>query len=538
MTKPPRRKGPGGRKRGSGPGSGGGAAGRGARGPGGGAKSAGADRGGESGVKGFGMSKVGQKKRALEKRRSAKLADEEAPLRPARRKRRRPTDGDAGAGRSASPTSERGAAAPSRSDRDSGPRGTRADHPGGRVRKRSEVAPRPAHASRPARRPARGSRSDRLRLVATCGLGLEPLLAEELSALGVPRIEPEQGAVRFEGTWRDCWRANRSLRTANRVLVEIGGFRVESDDELYDGARRLFDRDPELAGTGFSEIAHPKRSLSVRASSRASRVGDVRWIALKVKDALVDAQRDREGRRGDVARRGADVPLRVFLRRNHATVLLDTSGRPLDHRGYREETTVAPVREQLAAACVLAAGYEGPGPIYDPMCGSGTLLIEASWALEGAQPGRLRYKWVFERWPSFDRARYRELLDEDPPFEPKIPLIGADSSADAVAAAQTNVRAAGVDRVASFEVADGLEGAPPAPEGLLLVNPAYGHRLESVPDFWPRLGDTLKQRYRGWRAVVLAGDEHRGKHIGLRAKRRLSVWNGSIQARILVFDLY
>ncbi|MEM1246332.1 MAG: hypothetical protein AAGK22_08160 [Acidobacteriota bacterium] len=377
-----------------------------------------------------------------------------------------------------------------------------------------------------------------LGLVATCGAGVETLLVGELEKLGMRAVEPSRGAVSFVGTWRDCWRANLHLRTANRVLAEVGTFRAESDEDLYPAAKALFDGDPSIGGVPFSEIAHPKRSLAIRASSRASRIQDVRWLALKIKDALVDSQRDRFGRRGDVARRGADVPLRIFLRRNLATVLLDTSGRPLDHRGYRLESTTAPVREQLAAACFLAAEYEGEGPIFDPMCGSGTLLIESSWALDGGVPGRLRRTWVFERWPSLVRAELKELMEAAQSFAATTPLIGADSDAEAIAAARVNLEAAGVADVARVRRANALAEPPPADSGLLIVNPAYGKRLANSPEFWPQLGDLLKKHYKGWRAVVLAGDEDRGKRIGLRARRRLSVWNGSIEARILVFDLF
>lgn len=399
----------------------------------------------------------------------------------------------------------------------------------------------PPHRSRPSATSA--ARRERLRpgdlgLVATCGAGVETLLAGELETLGLRAVEPARGAVSFVGTWHDCWRVNLHLRTANRVLVEVGTFRAETDEDLYPAAKALFDRDPLLGDVPFSEIAHPKRSLAITASSRASRIQDVRWLALKVKDALVDSQRDRFGRRGDVARRGADVPLRVFLRRNLATVLLDTSGRPLDHRGYRLESTTAPVREQLAAACFLAADYDGDGPIFDPMCGSGTLLIESSWALDGGVPGRLRRTWVFERWPSLVRAELKELMEAAQAFAPTTPLIGADSDAEAVAAARVNLEAAGVADVARVRRGNALAEPPPADSGLLIVNPAYGKRLTSSPEFWPQLGDLLKQHYTGWRAVVLAGDDDQGKHIGLRARRRLKVWNGSIEARILVFDLF
>ena len=375
-------------------------------------------------------------------------------------------------------------------------------------------------------------------MVATCGVGLEPLLAAELDALDLGPTESDKGAVRFAGSWADCWRANWRLRTANRVLVELGSWDGSDGDALAQGAQTLIEGD-RRAGPDVGALLHPDRTFSIRATTRESRISDLRWAALRVKDGLVDGQRRRWRARSSIERDRPDVSLRLRLFRDRATLTLDTSGEPLDRRGYRVETTTAPVRENLAAACVLAAEWSGGGPVIDPMCGSGTLLAEAGAVVLGLAPGRLRRHWAFARLPSFDRRRWDGIRQEPlPRLADDVTLIGVDQDRHAVSAACTNLEAAGLADHARIRRGDAFETTPPPVAGLLLVNPPYGERLSDSREAWKRLGDLMKQQYSGYRAVVLAGDPGRGKFIGLRPSRKIPVMNGPIAARILVFDLY
>jgi putative N6-adenine-specific DNA methylase len=377
-----------------------------------------------------------------------------------------------------------------------------------------------------------------LRLVVTCALGLEELLQGEIEGLGYGGSYLGRGAVSLDGGWRDVWRLNVWLRTANRVLVELGGFQVgEGEDALTRGAFSLVMAERRLGGVPSRELFDPERTIAVRATASRSHIRDVRKIALEVKDGIVDAQRELFGRRSSVERKSPDLPLRVLLDRDRARLLLDTSREPLDRRGYRKETVEAPVREQLGAACILASGWDGEGPVVDPMCGSGTLLIEAGWIAEGGPPGALRRRWMFERLPGFERSTFDQLKR----FRPRrrdLELYGCDTSGLALRAAQTNLKVAGLARFATLSRADAFAFEPPPGPGLVAINPAYGERLEEAPEQWQRLGDLLKQRYAGWRAVVLAGDEGKGKWIGLRPSKRIAVRNGPLDARILVFELY
>jgi putative N6-adenine-specific DNA methylase len=388
-----------------------------------------------------------------------------------------------------------------------------------------------------------------MRLIATCVLGLEEILEGELRALDaqdVRDIERQRGAVAFTGTWEDCWRANWRLRTANRVLVELGTWEASDGPALAAGARALVGgRSPgrvrrgDLGSLDVPALLHPDRSFIIQATSTASAVRDTRWAALSVKDGLVDGQRDRWDRRSDVDRDDPDLHLRLRLLRDRATLLLDTSGEPLDRRGYRAVTTAAPVREQLAAACVLASGWDGRGPVVDPMCGSGTLLVEAAWFALGWPPGRLRRHWAFERLPGYDPAAFTAVLQEPVPTPgPNVRVHGNDESAEALRGARANLEQANLLDRATLTRGDAAAFEPPPGPGLVVVNPPHGERLGTDAARWHALGDLLKQRYKGWKAAVLAGGEDRGKHIGLRPRRRIPVMNGPLEGRILLFDLY
>ncbi len=386
---------------------------------------------------------------------------------------------------------------------------------------------------------------ERLALVATCASGLEELLDGELAALGAAARERQRGAVRFSGGWQDCWRANWRLRTANRVLVELAGWPAADGAALAAGARAL-------AAGSASDLLHPDRSFAIQATATASRIRDTRWAALSAKDGIVDGQRDRWGRRADVDRASPELQLRLRLHADRATLLLDTSGEPLDRRGYRTLSTTAPVRESLAAACVLAAGWDGRGAVVDPMCGSGTLLVEAAWVALGVAPGTLRPRdqggpgWAFERLPGFDAAAFAAVRAEPAAAPPlagaDVRLFGNDRSTEALRAARANLDRAGLRGRARLTRGEAAGcRPPPGPDlspGLVAINPPYGERTAADAGHWRGLGDLLKHHFQGWRAVVLAGGEGLGKHIGLRPRRRLPVKNGPLDARILVFDLF
>lgn len=392
-------------------------------------------------------------------------------------------------------------------------------------------------------RGGRLSASDDLRLVATCGLGLEELLEAELRELAARDLRRQRAAVSFTGTWKDAYRANWRLRTANRVLLELGSWDGSDGDALAAGAGEMVTTPRSWGGLRSDALLRPERSFAIRATSARSKIRDARWVGLRVKDGIVDAQRRHHGGRATVDRSDPDLMLRLWLFEDRATLLLDLSGESLDRRGYRVVPGAAPVREQIAAACVLASGWDGRGVVVDPMCGSGTLLAEAGAIALGLAPGRLREGWAFEKLPAFDRAAWEEVRREPiPALGPDVRLYGVDRAPSAIRAAEENLARAGLAGITTLEATDAFVFEPP-PEalggpGLFLVNPPYGERIDQEEDLWPRIGDLLKRRYAGYRAALLAGGEDRGKSLGLRPERRLPVKNGPLEARILVLDVY
>jgi putative N6-adenine-specific DNA methylase len=369
---------------------------------------------------------------------------------------------------------------------------------------------------------------------ATTGKGIEDVLAEELRELGIAVSAVESGGVRFTGDLASGWRANLWLRTANRVLMPLAVFPCESPQELYDGVRTI----------PWSHYLTPEMTLAVDCSLRESAITHSGFVALKTKDAIVDEIRDRFGSRPNVDTRDPALRVNVHLVKNRCTVSLDSSGTPLDRRGYRLERTEAPLRETLAAALVALSGWDGTVPLADPMCGSGTILIEAALKAGRRAPGLFRSGFGFQRWPSFDPSLWARLVDEAREQAlPSLPvaMVGCDRSAPALAIARQNARQAGVEGLLKLAQRDVADFTPPPGPGVLIFNPPYGQRLgeeETLKPLYRLIGDIMKQRCTGYTAYLLTGSQELSKCVGLRASRRFVLFNGPIECRLLKYDLY
>lgn len=354
---------------------------------------------------------------------------------------------------------------------------------------------------------------------ATAAKGTETALRDELLELEFSGVRADRGGVHFSGPRREAYRACLWSRIAVRILEPIGQFDCPDEDALYEG----------VSACDFDEVLSPKQTLSVSAASRASRLTHTQYIAQRTKDAIVDRQRDRYGSRADVDRDDPDVHVFVHLSRDRATVYLDHAGAPLHLRGYRLEHGDAPLKENLAAAVLRLSGFDPAEAVVDPMCGSGTLLLEAGlWATRRA-PGLLRDHFGFERWQSFD-ASERAVMDELRaqaraailPHAP--PLVGSDVSAEVLKIAAENAKRAGIELTLSETATSRVR--PQFERGLLIANPPYGERLTHSPDL-PRELSRMIDRFPDWHAGILMKDQ---QPLGrTRRKPRLySLYNGDI----------
>ncbi|HXF65462.1 MAG TPA: THUMP domain-containing protein [Burkholderiales bacterium] len=371
------------------------------------------------------------------------------------------------------------------------------------------------------------------RFFATCPRGLERVLAGELAALGARQVEPVEGGAAFAGEPALCYAVNLESRVASRVLWRVGGARYRDEHDVHDAARAL----------DWPRLFDLRRTIRVNVAAIRSPVKSLDFVTLRVKDAVCDAFRAARGARPDVDTQSPDVRIHVFLTRDEATFYLDTSGEALFKRGWRIAAGEAPLRENLAAGILKLAGWAPPTPLFDPMCGSGTFLVEAAMMALDIAPG-LNRSFGFEKLAGYDAQRWRALREAARarcmPVR-TLPIHGSDRSARALAAARENLSSAGIEGAVRLGQADALEAAPPCAEpGVLVMNPPYGERLAekaALAAFYPKLGDALKRRFAGWTAYILTADFELPKRIGLKASRRTPLYNGALECRLLEYRL-
>jgi len=371
------------------------------------------------------------------------------------------------------------------------------------------------------------------RLVATCSRGLEEVLAAELGALGMAEVTAGRGFVGFAGGLREMYAANLKLRTAMRVVVPVAKGPARDRDELY-----------RLGGTApWHELLAKGQTIGVDVAGRSRAFHNSVFAAQVVKDAVVDAVRSRRGWRPSVDRTAPDIRLHLHLAEDASTLSIDSTGEPLSHRGYRPRGGPAPLAETLAAGVLLLAGYDGTQALLDPMCGTGTFVVEAALIATRTPPG-LRRTFAFERWTTHDSARYHEVVTaaERERRDAPAAIVGYDCDRRAIRAAGQNLEAAGVSRWVVLERRDALDLELPWSEGgMIVANPPYGKRMgevEGLGDFYERFGDRLKHRAQGATAWLLVGNRELANRIGLRPARRIPLFNGPIECRLLGYELY
>jgi putative N6-adenine-specific DNA methylase len=346
-------------------------------------------------------------------------------------------------------------------------------------------------------------------------------------------VQAGKGGVAFCADRVGLYRANLWLRTASRVLVQLSVFPCSTPAELYAGVHAL----------EWQELITPDMTLAVDCSLRDSALTHSGFVALKTKDAVVDRIREACGSRPNVDTASPDVRINVHLHKNVCTVSLDSSGDPLDRRGYRLERNEAPMRETLAAAVVALTGWDGSLPLADPMCGSGTIPIEAALLVGRVAPG-LQRAFGFQRWLDYDDMVWDQLLREAGQGTRKLPvglITGYDQDSRALKLASRNAAKAGFEGQLHFFHAAMNTFQPEGERGVVIINPPYGKRLgdeEELKELYCQIGDIMKKRCRGWTGYVLTGNLELAKYIGLKASRRIVLFNGAIECRLLKYELY
>jgi len=385
--------------------------------------------------------------------------------------------------------------------------------------------------------------ADRRHFFAPCARNMEPLLAHELTAMGLQSVRPTRGGVAFQGPIQDGYRACLWSRLASRILLPVGHFLSPTEQSLYDGIQRI----------QWSDHMMPTGSLAVNFATSGSKISHSHYGALKVKDAIVDQFRAAHGGRPSVDTKRPDLRINVYLHRDEATVSIDFAGDSLHRRGYRIKGGKAPLKETLAAAILAHARWpemaaQG-GHFVDLMCGSGTLLIEAALMAADVAPGLGRGDgFAFTSWRQHDKPAWKALLDDAEQrhqnglhtFQPGR-IHGYDQDIRAIRAVQENLYHVGLEDhiiVTQRDIND--TGPPPGPTGLVVLNPPYGERLgadERLNHLYAAIGGALKAHFSGWRAAVLTGNPELARHMRLGADKKHTLYNGALECRLLHYPI-
>lgn len=363
---------------------------------------------------------------------------------------------------------------------------------------------------------------------------METVLAAEVRALGGRNVTETTGGVSFAGDLGLAYRANLWLRTAHRVLLHLSRFDASGAEALYEGVKVV----------PWPTLFPVRKTIAVDAVVRDSRIVHSGFAARKAKDAVADRFRESCGARPSVNVRAPDVRIHVRIVRDECILSLDLSGESLARRGYRADPEAASLKETLAAGMVLLSAWDGTVPFVDPMCGAGTIAIEAALLAADAAPGLGRRSFAFQHHLDFDRRLWEAQLAEARARKRSgtaAPVAGIDLSAGAVRHARSNARRAAASDLVSFRVGDIREFSPAGGPGVIVCNPPYGVRMREEPEaeaLYRALGEAFKKRCRGWTAYVLSGNPDATRHIGLKASRKFPLMNGPIDCRLLKYELY
>ncbi len=368
-------------------------------------------------------------------------------------------------------------------------------------------------------------------LIAKTFMGLEPVLAEELTQLGANNVQIGRRMVSFTGDKEMMYRANFQLHTAIRILKPIKHFKARSAEEVYDQIQKI----------KWDDILDVKKTFSVDSVVYSEEFRNSRFVTYKVKDAIVDWFREKQGTRPNISVSNPDIRLNIHIAEDNATLSLDSSGESLHRRGYRQEQVEAPLNEVLAAGMILMTGWKGECDFIDPMCGSGTIAIEAALIARNISPGVFRKEFAFEKWNDFDQDLFDTIYNDDSQereFEHHI--YGYDVDMKAVNTANLNVRAAGLSKDITISQADFKDFTQPAEKSIIVMNPPYGERI-STPNLlntYKMIGERFKKAFAGNEAWVLSYREECFEQIGLKPSIKIPVFNGSLECEFRKYVMF
>jgi putative N6-adenine-specific DNA methylase len=369
-------------------------------------------------------------------------------------------------------------------------------------------------------------------MIATTLYGLEEILAGELRALGAQEVEVLIRAVKFKGDKSMLYKSNLHLRTALKVLKPFAQFNLHDDFALYKRIKRI----------DWEQFMSVDGTLAIEATVNGEIFTHSQFVALKSKDAIVDQFREKYGRRPSVDLDNPDLRINIHIRDRACSVSLDSSGSSLGKRGYRQEQSLAPMSEVLAAGIIALSGWDKKRNLIDPMCGSGTLPIEAALIACNIAPGRLR-TFGFQNWKDFDSVLWESLKKEadNQITEATCKIYGSDIENRSVDISKRNANIAGVEKLIEFKQKDFLRSDDHFNNGIVLMNPPYGERLkelEEIIPFYKEIGTQLKHHYEGCDAWILSGNIEALKFIGLRPTRKIRLFNGPIECKLQKYELF
>ncbi len=369
---------------------------------------------------------------------------------------------------------------------------------------------------------------------ATVARGLESLAAAELTEIGATEIAPGFCGVSFQGDRELLYRVNLWARLPFRVLVKLGDLPSIDDDELFESIQSI----------DWGQYLTPDLTMAVTVTGKNTQLNHSHFTAIQVKRAITAQQTQQFGDRSTVDIDDPDLRINVHIEKDLCSVSLDSSGSSLHRRGYREAVGEAPLKESLAAALVKMSGWTPDLAFVDPLCGSGTLPLEATMQALNIAPGVFRESFGFERWLDFDPDLFDRLMKAAEASEQKdlkLTIVGSDRNYDIIQQARSNALKSGVGSYIDFAVRELADVEAPAASGIVLCNPPYGERLgrgEDLGTFYKLLGDILKNRFKGWTAYVLSGNKELAKSIGLRSAARTAVYNGTLACQLMKYEMY